>query len=67
MGFKSFIKYAFKKNKQNEPLFLIYKFREKMLSEEHLYNNHLQQIFILNKLENKKNYEYDLKELYKKL
>ena len=67
LGFKSFIKYAFKKNKQNEPLFLIYKFREKMLSEEHLYNNHLQQIFILNKLENKKNYEYDLKELYKKL
>ena len=70
LGFKSFIKYTFQKNKQNEPLFLIIKFREKMLSEEHLYNNHLQQILILNKLEkteNKKISEYELSEIYKKL
>ena len=70
LGFKYFIKYVFQKNKQNEPLFLIYKFREKLLSEEHLYNNHLQQILILNKLEkteNKKNSEYELSEIYKKL
>ena len=70
LGFKSFIKYSFKKNKQNEPLFLIFKFREKLLSEEHLYNNHLQQILILNKLEkteNKKKSEYELSEIYKKL
>ncbi len=70
LGFKYFIKYVFQKNKQNEPLFLIIKFREKMLSEEHLYNNHLQQILISNKLEkteNKKISEYELSEIYKKL
>lgn len=41
-----------------------------MLSEKHLYNNHLQQILILNKLEkteNKKISEYELSEIYKKL
>ena len=70
LGFKYFLKYIFQKNKQNEPLFLIIKFREKLLSEEHLYHNHLQQIVILNKLdktENKKNSEYDLIDIYKKL
>jgi len=67
LGFKSFIKYAFQKNNYKQALFFIFKFREKMLSEEHLYNNHLQQIFIINKLENKKFSEYDLTEIFKKL
>jgi hypothetical protein len=70
LGFKYFIKYIFQKNKRHEPLFLIFKFREKMLSEEHLYHNHLQQILILNQLEKnekKKNSEFDLTEIYEKL
>ena len=70
LGFKYFIKYICKGNKKHEPLYLIFKFREKLLSEEHLYHNHLQQIVISNqieKAEKKKNSEYDLTEIYEKL
>ena len=69
LNFKFYIKSICHNNKENEPLYLINKFREKLLSEEHLYLNHLRQILLSNQIKhkNKRKVNCDLSELYSKL
>ena len=70
INFTYFIKYIFQKKKINEPIFLINKFRTKLLSEEHLYHNHIRQYILSNEIyqkKNKKDLSFNLSELYTKL
>ena len=70
INFTYFIKYIFQKKKINEPIFLINKFRTKLLSEEHLYHNHIRQYILGNEIyqkKNKKDLSFNLSELYTKL
>jgi hypothetical protein len=70
LGFCYFLRYIFQKNKQKEPIFLINRFRAKLISEEHLYHSHIKQVsFIpeINDKKNRKNSHFSLNELYEKL
>ena len=68
-NFHYYLRYLCLKNKKNEPLFLINSFRERLLSEEHLYINHIKQFILFKKIKNdeEKKVLCDLSELYAKL
>ena len=55
--------------KINEPIFLINKFRTKLLNEVHLYHNHIRKYLLSNEIYQKKlkRFKFQLSELYKKL
>ena len=70
LGFCYFLRYIFQKNKQKEPIFLINRFRVKLISEEHLYHSHLKQVSFSperNDKNNRKNSHFTLNQLYEKL
>ena len=70
LGFGNYLKFIFKKKKKNKFLEFINKFYKKLLSEEHLYHNHLLQFIIfqdMDKSKNKKDFHINLTEIYDKL
>ncbi len=68
-NFHLYLNYLCLKNKKNEPLYLINNFRKRLLSEEHLYLNHIKQFLLFKQMKNdeEKKVECDLSELYSKL
>ena len=69
LNFHFYLNYLCLKNKKNEPLYLINNFRERLLSEEHLYLNHIKQFLLYKQMKKDegKKVECELSELYSKL
>ena len=67
-NFFELFKFLFSCKKMNENgLGLIYKFRLKLLSEEHLYRNHINLYLIQKLFDLEESYKFDVKELYSNL